>query len=51
VTQPSRDIYVDDVNINLTTITKLNFFRELDNQIEPKNNKETKMNQINKLGN
>ena len=31
------------VNINLKKITKLNFFKELKNQIEPKNIKRTKM--------
>jgi len=43
-------MYGDGVNINLTAKTKLNFFKELDDQIEPKNNKGTKMNQTNKLG-
>jgi len=40
----------DGVNVNLTAVTKLNFFKKLEDQIEPKNNKETKMNQTNKLG-
>jgi len=43
-------MYGDDVNVNLTTETKLNIFKELDDQIELKNNKRTKMNQTNKLG-
>jgi len=43
-------MYIYGVNINLTTETKLNIFKELDDQIKPKNNKATKMNQINKLG-
>jgi len=46
----TRDMYGDDVNVNLTTETKLNIFKELDDQIELKNNKRTKMNQTNKLG-
>jgi len=43
-------MYEDDINISLTTWIKLNLFKELDDQIEPKNNKGTKMNQTNKLG-
>jgi len=43
-------MYKDGVNINLTVRTKLNLFKELENQIESKNNKGTKMNQTNKLG-
>jgi len=35
------------VKVNLTVLTKLNLFKELENQIEQKTNKETK---INKLG-
>jgi len=31
-------------------MTKLNLFKELEDQIEQKNNKRAKMNQINKLG-
>jgi len=42
-------MYEDGVNVNLTTGTKLNLFKELDDQIEHKNNKGTKMNQTNKL--
>jgi len=38
----TRDMYEDGVNINLTAETKLNLFKELDNQIKPKNNKRTK---------
>jgi len=38
-------MYGDGVNVNLTAETKLNFFKELKDQIEPKNNKGTKMNQ------
>jgi len=41
----TRGMYGDNVNINLTTKTKLNIFKELEDQIEPKNNKKTKMNQ------
>jgi len=43
-------MYKDSVNVDLTTGTKLNRFKELEDQIEPKNNKGTKMNQTNKLG-
>ena len=43
-------MYEDDVNVNLTAETKLNLFKESEDQIEPKNNKGTKMNQHNKLG-
>jgi len=43
-------MYGDGVNIDLTAGTKLNPFKELEDQIEPKNNKGTKMNQPNKLG-
>jgi len=45
----TRDMYGDGVNVNLTAITELNIFKELKEQIEAKNNKETKMNQTNKL--
>ena len=38
----TRDMYKDGVNINLTVRTKLNLFKELENQIESKNNKGTK---------
>jgi len=41
-------MYGDGINVKLTTETKLNFFKELDDQIEQKNNKGT--NQTNKLG-
>jgi len=43
-------MYRDDVNVNLTAKTKLNLFKALEDQIKPKNNKGTKMNQTNKLG-
>jgi len=43
-------MYGDGVNVNLTAGTKLNLFEELEDQIELKNNKGTKMNQSNKLG-
>jgi len=46
----TRDMYGNGVNVNLTTKTKLKLFKELDDQIEPRNNKGTKMNQTNKLG-
>jgi len=39
----TRGIYEDNINVNLTTKTKLNIFKELDDQIEPKNNKVTKI--------
>jgi len=35
-------MYKDGVNINLTAMTRLNLFKELGDQIEPKNNKRTK---------
>jgi len=44
------DMYVDGININLTTWTKLNLFKKLEDKIKQKNNKGTKMNQTNKLG-
>jgi len=44
----TRDMY-REININLTAITQLNIFKELKYQIETKNNKETKINQINEL--
>jgi len=44
----TRDMYEDGVNIYLMW-TKLNLLQELENQIKPKNNKRTKMNQSNKL--
>jgi len=43
-------VYEHGLNVNLRTTTKLNFFEEIKNQIEQKNNKEIKMNQTNKLG-
>ena len=43
------DMYGHGVNVNLTTRTKLNLFKKLKDQIEPKYNKGTKMNQTNKL--
>jgi len=43
-------MYGNSVNVNLTAGTKLNFFKKLENQIEPTKNKGTKMNQTNKLG-
>ena len=46
----TRGMYGDGVNVNLTAQTKLNLFKELEEQIEPKNNKRTKINQTNKLG-
>jgi len=42
-----NDTYGNDVNINLTAGTNLNFFKELDDQIKTKNNKD----RTNKLGN
>jgi len=47
----TRDMYGYGVNVNLMAGTKLNIFKELEDQIEPKNNKGTKMNQINNLKN
>ena len=44
-------MYGDGVNVNLTIMTKLNFVKELEYQIKQKNNKGTKLNQTNKLGN
>jgi len=44
-------MYGDDVSINLMAGTKLNVFKELEDQIETKNNKRTKMNQTNILRN
>jgi len=44
----TSDMY--SVNINLMAVTKWNLFKELENQIEPKNNKGIKMIQTNKLG-
>jgi len=44
----THDMYRDGVSINLMVGTKLNVFKELEDQIEPKNNKGTKMNQTNK---
>jgi len=44
-------MYGHGVNVNLTTWTKLNFFKELEDQIKPRNNEGTKMNQTNKLEN
>jgi len=46
----TRGMYENGVNVNLTAMTKLNLFKELKDQIEPKNNKGTKMNHTNKLG-
>jgi len=47
----TRDIYRYSVNINSTMeMTKLNLFKKLRNQIELKNNKKIKINQINELG-
>jgi len=46
----TRDMYENGVNVNLTAGTKLNYFKELEDQIEPTKNKGTKMNQTNKLG-
>jgi len=43
-------MYKDGINVNLTSETKLNCFKKLKNQIEQKNNKETKINQTNNLG-
>jgi len=43
-------MYGNGVNINLTAETKLNHFKKLEDQIERTKNKETKMNQTNKLG-
>jgi len=43
-------MYGNGVNVDLTAGTKLNHFKELEDQIELKNNKGTKMNQTNKLG-
>ena len=47
-------MYGDGVKVDLTAETKLNLLRnqrtKLEDQIEPKNNKGTKMNQPNKLG-
>jgi len=43
-------MYENGVNVNLTAETKLNHFKELEDQIEPTKNKGTKMNQTNKLG-
>jgi len=42
-------MWLISVNVNLTKITKLDLFKELEDQIEPKYNKRTKMNQTNKL--
>jgi len=47
----TRGMYENGVNVNLTAKTKLNLFKELNDQIEPKNNKGTKMNRTNKLVN
>jgi len=44
------DMYGSGVNMNLTAKTNLNIFKKLEDQIEPKNNERTKINQINKLG-
>jgi len=38
------------LGIKDTKTDKIEPFKELEDQIEPKNNKKTKMNQINKLG-
>jgi len=46
----THDMYRDGVNVDLTAETKLNLLQELEDQIEPKSNKGTKMNQPNKLG-
>jgi len=43
-------MYEYGININLTKIIKLNLFKELGDQIDPKNNKRTNMNQTNILG-
>jgi len=40
----TRGMYGDGVNIDLTTWIKLNLLQELENQIEPRSNKGTKMN-------
>jgi len=45
----TRGMYGDSVNVILTAEIKLNLSKESEDQIEPKNNKGTKMNQINKL--
>jgi len=45
----TRGMYENCVNLHLTAWIKLNFIKELEDQIEPKN-KRTKMNQTNKLG-
>jgi len=42
-------MYGHSVNINLTKKTKLNSFKELEDQNEPKYNKRTKMNQTSTL--
>ena len=42
-------MYGHSVNINLTKKTKLNIFKELENQNEPKYNQRTKMNLTNTL--
>ena len=44
-------MYGHGVNINLTEKTKLNIFKELEDQNGPKYNKRTKMNQTNTLEN
>jgi len=38
----TRDMYRDGVNVNLTAEIKFNLFKELEEQIEPKNNKGSK---------
>jgi len=43
-------MYEDGVNLDLTAGTKSNLLQELEDQIESKSNKGTKMNQPNKLG-
>ena len=40
---------VHGINVNLSKMIKLNILKKLDDQIEPKNNKENRMNQTNKL--
>jgi len=39
----TRDMYGDGVNVNLMAGTKLNLFKELEDKIEPKNNKGNKL--------
>jgi len=38
----TRDMYIHGVNVNLTQMNKLNFFKELKHRIKQKNNKRIK---------